>query len=439
MQTNATTRVKGTHYYEASRLFRQGLLKPDAVIKLEHQPDNKYDKNAIAVKHGSSGEVLGYLSKELAPKYAQLLGAGRILSAHVKNVTKVGTYIDIDVEITYQHDEQLTQKIRNSKLWSSVSRLEDGTAVYGIRNLKPGKIYIGSSADVKARLSRHVKELKFGNHINADLQSDFSSLGPDCFEASILERASADKCTEAEARHIRSYKDAGVSLYNRTIDGQGTPLGRSRSGSGAPAFGGFYNPPKSGSRSTEFIPYLQTLKLLSVTDLRKMRISFEYYIEGKTESERQNAVIRAENENIERDNRRNETLKREYRENVIKPAGVLVESIAGELRSEKVGLLSGLWTNYIDYSLNGTHGLETKLKIKDSPLNRERIESHKQALSNLRAVEAREPTYTYKPSKSLIKEPRGTTTLTLGGRKVAVQFARLDLEELNDLIAAKAS
>jgi len=44
MQTKATARVKGARYYQAFRLFQQGLLKPGADIRLERQPDNHMTK-----------------------------------------------------------------------------------------------------------------------------------------------------------------------------------------------------------------------------------------------------------------------------------------------------------------------------------------------------------------------------------------------------------
>ena len=90
--------------------------------------------------------------------------------------------------------------------------------------------------------------------------------------------------------------------------------------------------------------------------------------------DQQNARINAENDVIRRENERNELANKDYRKRVIEPAAAQVDRIAGQLRAEEVGMLSSLRTSCIEYSL-----WETKIKIKDTPLNRQRIEGHKQA------------------------------------------------------------
>ena len=50
MRVSVNLSVKGTKYYKAVELFRRGSLSPGVAIRLEHQSDNPYDKNAVAVK-----------------------------------------------------------------------------------------------------------------------------------------------------------------------------------------------------------------------------------------------------------------------------------------------------------------------------------------------------------------------------------------------------
>lgn len=59
--------------------------------------------------------------------------------------------------------------------------------VYQIRNLKTGKVFIGSTRNFKT-----LNGLKFmlenGGHINKDLQADWTQLGKDAFTIDILEK-----------------------------------------------------------------------------------------------------------------------------------------------------------------------------------------------------------------------------------------------------------
>ena len=67
--------------------------------------------------------------------------------------------------------------------------------VYIIRNLINGKIYIGSSKNIKNRLKTHLNMLKKNIHHSIDLQVDFNKYGEDNFESEIL-----IECSSADAR-----------------------------------------------------------------------------------------------------------------------------------------------------------------------------------------------------------------------------------------------
>jgi hypothetical protein len=86
---------------------------------------------------------------------------------------------------------------------------------------------------MKDRIRSHIRDLSLGCHANHALQSDFSSLGLNHFEAEVLVRGILpSKLDMVESDCISSFLTAGTALYNLTIDGQGTgrnPRGYSNS------------------------------------------------------------------------------------------------------------------------------------------------------------------------------------------------------------------
>ena len=78
MRTTAKLAVKGTRYYKANKLLQLGSLTSGLAIRLEHEPDNHHDKNAVSVRVKRTGAMLGHLSKEVAPKYAALINRVKI-------------------------------------------------------------------------------------------------------------------------------------------------------------------------------------------------------------------------------------------------------------------------------------------------------------------------------------------------------------------------
>lgn len=223
MQITANLSVRGTRYYKATELLQKGSLSSGLSIRLEHQPDNPHDKNAVAVRVKTTGAMLGHISKELAPKYSALINSGKIREASIANITKEGAYIKIDVRIVYeQSDDQLAEK-RSSRLWQSASSMPAESGVYAIRNIESGRQYVGSSNNIRGRIRSHIKDLSLGRHANHALQSDFSRLGLNYFEAKVLAGGvSVSNLATEEARRISSFLNAGKSLYNLTIDGQGS-------------------------------------------------------------------------------------------------------------------------------------------------------------------------------------------------------------------------
>jgi len=59
--------------------------------------------------------------------------------------------------------------------------------VYRIHNTRHDRSLIGRSVDLPAILNRERVALRFGNHPNAALQRDWTTLGPDAFVFEVLD------------------------------------------------------------------------------------------------------------------------------------------------------------------------------------------------------------------------------------------------------------
>jgi hypothetical protein len=59
--------------------------------------------------------------------------------------------------------------------------------VFCVRNIVNGRVLIGASNDLPARLNRERTQLKFGAHRNVELQRDWNELGTDAFAFEVLD------------------------------------------------------------------------------------------------------------------------------------------------------------------------------------------------------------------------------------------------------------
>lgn len=59
--------------------------------------------------------------------------------------------------------------------------------IYQIRNVKNGKIFIGSAKDLRGRINSNKFQLKMGSHLNKKLQQDYNQLGEEGFSFDILD------------------------------------------------------------------------------------------------------------------------------------------------------------------------------------------------------------------------------------------------------------
>jgi len=93
------------------------------------------------------------------------------------------------------------------------------SGVYQIKNLANGKVYIGSSVNIKARWANHRSSLRKDKHHSAALQRAWNKYGKDGFEFSILEIVD-DRAMlfERENFYVTKFKSAdGRNGYNTLV------------------------------------------------------------------------------------------------------------------------------------------------------------------------------------------------------------------------------
>lgn len=59
--------------------------------------------------------------------------------------------------------------------------------VYQIKNLVNGKIFVGGSKNIEAKINSHKFTLEVGSHVNKKLQFDYNKFGKDNFSFEVIE------------------------------------------------------------------------------------------------------------------------------------------------------------------------------------------------------------------------------------------------------------
>jgi group I intron endonuclease len=59
--------------------------------------------------------------------------------------------------------------------------------IYQIRNMKSGKIYIGSAKNLRGKINSNKFQLKNGLHLNKEMQKDFIEIGEEGFSFDVLD------------------------------------------------------------------------------------------------------------------------------------------------------------------------------------------------------------------------------------------------------------
>lgn len=94
------------------------------------------------------------------------------------------------------------------------------SGVYTIVNLITGRIYIGSSVDVYARMKKHFRILSIDKHHNLELQKDYKKYGKDAFEASVFAFCDEINVCSLEEQTIFKALRCCKSVYNKNFQGK---------------------------------------------------------------------------------------------------------------------------------------------------------------------------------------------------------------------------
>jgi hypothetical protein len=71
--------VRGLEYHKAA--VRAGDFRPGSKVQLVREPNNEFDKNAVALCAVSSDRIVGYFNKGMAPGLAKVLDSGASIDA----------------------------------------------------------------------------------------------------------------------------------------------------------------------------------------------------------------------------------------------------------------------------------------------------------------------------------------------------------------------
>lgn len=235
----ATIVLKGTRHYGASLAERSGALRPGAPVELVPEPDNPHDRDAVMVRLRAGNAELGYVSREAAPKYRQLVLAGAVDRAVVKEAGwrqwADGTpRLRIALTIAYRDLGTHSSPSQGGQPRSGGEDLPAAPGVYAIVNDAERRKYIGSSGDVRARVKQHFRDLAQGRHPNGLLQRDYDAQGGLDFRPVVLRMLQAhESAASAEEGAIDAALERRQRLYNMTEDGQGNAAARYRAHAGA--------------------------------------------------------------------------------------------------------------------------------------------------------------------------------------------------------------
>lgn len=91
-------------------------------------------------------------------------------------------------------------------------------AIYRIRNLVDGKVYVGQAVNFKKRMARHRWELRSNRHPNVHLQRAWTAHGEDRFMFEILaDDIDFTELTRLEQHHIDAHRSADPQFgYNKS-------------------------------------------------------------------------------------------------------------------------------------------------------------------------------------------------------------------------------
>ena len=88
------------------------------------------------------------------------------------------------------------------------------TGIYGIRNKRNGRVYVGQSVNIEDRFTRHKTHLKHNKHKNRYLQNSYNKHGLEWFDFFVIEECEKGELDLREQCWIDTYKP---NLYNHEL------------------------------------------------------------------------------------------------------------------------------------------------------------------------------------------------------------------------------
>jgi biotin operon repressor len=125
---------------------------------------------------------------------------------------------------TSQDRNDTMERQKRKDIIRAYKEAERTAGIYRVRNLRTGRVLIGSDLNLHGSLNRHRFSLEHGAHMSGTLQQDWNTLGPDAFAFEIVETVkrtdAPDFDTERELkkleqRWIETLRPFTDHCYNR--------------------------------------------------------------------------------------------------------------------------------------------------------------------------------------------------------------------------------
>lgn len=212
--TTVRMRVRGATYYELDTLLASHNLKIKDEVVLISEPNNRYDKFAVAIIHKMTDKMLGHVPRDLSETYTKYISQNRILFASIQEIKHSENVKKLFINVT-----RLTTQC---EFPTAIETITNGSGAYIIENKSFGRFYVGSSQNIRKRLYTHFRALYAGIHHNDNLQADFNAK-PNCiYKFKVFQSNNSKDAREGlEKKIIRELIHKNAFLYNKTDDGLG--------------------------------------------------------------------------------------------------------------------------------------------------------------------------------------------------------------------------
>jgi GIY-YIG catalytic domain/HIRAN domain len=268
-------KVKGTRYYAAEAALSANALKTGSAITLVREPTNNVDPNAFAVYLSEGRRKLGHISRSSAPDVGARLESNGVDSVVV---TSIERYPELTIRISVSWRKGKggdAGQQSNDRLSVSAELLPSAGGAYLLRHTGNGRMYVGSSMNIRGRALSHVSDLRRRNHCNSLLQRDYDLLGGDVFEFFVVGLAANTlEAERLEAKVIDEARRKGNTFYNMTTDGKGAGM-RVTPGYGQTPIAP-YVPSTGGCSAPVYTPVISG----STDDGKRRRSTLVYWVVG---------------------------------------------------------------------------------------------------------------------------------------------------------------